>query len=60
MKNVTFYAIIDPNNGGICSVKHNEHKSLKAIFNDRHEAEEVVKKYGDLDLWIKTVNITGV
>lgn len=59
MRNLTFYAVIDRSNGGICSVKHDEYKSLKAIFNSRHEAEEAVKKAAELDLWIKTVNITG-
>lgn len=60
MMNFTFYAVIDRSNGGICSVKHDEYKSLKAVFNSREEAEIAVKKAAELDLWIKTVSITGV
>lgn len=59
MMNLTFYAVIDRSNGGICSVKHDIYNSLKAVFSSREEAEIAVKKAAELDLWIKTVNITG-
>jgi len=57
--NIKFYAIIDSKNGGICSVKHDEYASLKAVFNNREEAERAILK-ADIDgLFIKTVNIVG-
>ncbi|WP_293649546.1 hypothetical protein [uncultured Pantoea sp.] len=57
MKNLTFYAVIDRSNGGVCSVKHDEYKSLKAVFSSLHEAEEAVKKAAEHDLQTQIVNI---
>lgn len=58
--NFTFYAIIDGKTGGICSLKHSEHESLKAIFHSKEEADRAVNKNGSPDLFVKTVNIVDV
>lgn len=53
-----FYVVCD--NVGIVSIEHDVYKSIKAVFSSKIEAEKLLQKYKDIDLFIKEVKIIVV
>lgn len=56
--NDVFYAVCQ--NGGATSLSHKIYKTLKAVFFDKKEAEDVVARNPGIGLYVEPVYITAV
>jgi len=55
-KNFKFWAVVDDD--GICDVKNDKHRNLKAIFSNESDARKVIENNPGLPIKVEAVYIS--
>lgn len=55
MRNDKFFAVVDES--GLCGLLHDNYPSLKAVFANKEDAEEVTSKHKNLNLNVVEVEL---